>query len=141
MPHVWNNRGGPQAREPSKCLNGQSFGERLVKEAFQLPDTRGSKKKTLIGPLILRWRQSVSLQSWCHQGPCKPRSCATFTLDPYWDRAATGKEVLHLSMQGCFGHVQLFAMLWTVACQTSLSGGSPGKNTGVYWPILVAIPF
>ena len=29
-----NNREGPQAREPSKCLNGQSYRERLAKEAF-----------------------------------------------------------------------------------------------------------
>ena len=28
------NREGPQAREPSKCLNRQSYGERLAKEAF-----------------------------------------------------------------------------------------------------------
>ena len=42
------------------------------------------------------------------------------------------KTVLRLCMQGLFGHVQLFATLWTVACQASLSEkGSPGKNTGV----------
>ena len=29
-----NNRVGPQAREPSKCLNGWSYRERLAKEAF-----------------------------------------------------------------------------------------------------------
>ena len=29
-----DNREGPQAREPSKCLNGRSYGERLAKEAF-----------------------------------------------------------------------------------------------------------
>ena len=29
-----NNREGPQAREPSKCLNGRSYRERLAKEAF-----------------------------------------------------------------------------------------------------------
>ena len=51
------------------------------------------------------------------------------------------KKVLHLCVQGCFGHVQLFATLYTVACQASLSGGSSSKNTGVYWPILVALPF
>ena len=33
------------------------------------------------------------------------------------------KKVLHLCMQGHFGHVQLFATLRTVACQASLSGG------------------
>ena len=34
VPDVLNNREGPQARESSKCLNGQSYGERLAKEAF-----------------------------------------------------------------------------------------------------------
>ena len=34
----------PKARKPSKCLNGQSYGERLVKEVFTSPATRGSEK-------------------------------------------------------------------------------------------------
>ena len=40
---------GPQAREPSKWLNGRSYGERLAKEASdrQLQEAR---KKTLMGP-------------------------------------------------------------------------------------------
>ena len=29
-----SNREGPQAREPCKCLNGQSYRERLAEEAF-----------------------------------------------------------------------------------------------------------
>ena len=29
-----NTREGPQAREPSKCLNGGSYRKRLAKEAF-----------------------------------------------------------------------------------------------------------
>ena len=44
MPGVPNNREGPQEREPSKCLNGQSNGERLAKEAFWSPAVRGLKK-------------------------------------------------------------------------------------------------
>ena len=46
-------------------------------------------------------------------------------------------------MQGRFSQVQLFATLQTVASQASLSGsgGSPDKNTGAYWPMLMAIPF
>ena len=44
MPDVQNNREGPQAREPSKCLNGRSYGERLAKETFWSPATRGLKK-------------------------------------------------------------------------------------------------
>ena len=34
MPDVTNNRERPQAREPSKYLNGGSYRERLTKEAF-----------------------------------------------------------------------------------------------------------
>ena len=34
VPDELNNGEGPQAREPSKCLNGQNYGERLAKEAF-----------------------------------------------------------------------------------------------------------
>ena len=44
VPDVLNNREGPQAREPSKCLNWQSYGERLTKEAFWSPATRDLKK-------------------------------------------------------------------------------------------------
>ena len=85
-----------------------------------------ARKKTLIGPGLLRRRQSVSLHAWHHQGPRKPSSCAPFTLNSRWGRAATGKKkkkkVLHLCIRGHFGHVQLFVILWTVACQASLSG-------------------
>ena len=34
VPDEMNNREGPQAREPSKCLNGQNYRERPAKEAF-----------------------------------------------------------------------------------------------------------
>ena len=40
---VPNNREGPQARGPSKCLDGQSYRERLDKEAFYSPATRDLK--------------------------------------------------------------------------------------------------
>ena len=43
-PNAPNNREGPQAREPSKYLNRKSYRERLTKEAFGSPATRGSKK-------------------------------------------------------------------------------------------------
>ena len=44
VPDAWNNREIPQAREPSKCLKGQSYGVRLAKEAFRSPATRSLKK-------------------------------------------------------------------------------------------------
>ena len=40
------------------------------------------------------------------------------------------KKDSRLYTRGHFGRVQLFVTLWTVAYQASLSGGSPGKNTG-----------
>ena len=44
-----NNREAPQAREPSKCLNGQSYRERLAKKVFD-HQLQEAQKKTLIGP-------------------------------------------------------------------------------------------
>ena len=83
----------------------------------------------------------MCLPTWRHQGPLNTSSCATFTLKPHQGRAATSKkEVLCLCTQGCFSHVQLFVTLWTEAYRFLCQDGSPGKNTGVYWPILVAIP-
>ena len=49
VPDPLNNREGPQAREPSKCLNGWSYGEKTAKEAFWSSATRGSRKDS-IGP-------------------------------------------------------------------------------------------
>ena len=87
----------------------------------------------------------MSLHTLQCQGPHKPSICATFTLNSHWGRAAPGKKkkkksciyirkvtlVITNSLRPC--------RLWParLLCQ----GGSPGKNTGVYWPILVAIPF
>ena len=34
VPDALHNREGPQAREPSKSLNRQCYGESLAKEAF-----------------------------------------------------------------------------------------------------------
>ena len=34
VPDLPNNREGPQAKEPSKCLNGWSYRVRLVKKTF-----------------------------------------------------------------------------------------------------------
>ena len=100
-----------------------------------------ARKKTLIGPSLLWQRQSVSQHTWCLQGPRKPSSCATFTLSSHWGRAATGKKSLS---SRCTGSLQLCLTLCDpVDCGLPgfCVGGSPGKNTGVYWPILVAISF
>ena len=46
----------------------------------------------------------MSLHTWHHQGPHKPSSCATFTLNSHWGRAATGKKSLS---SRCTGSLQL----------------------------------
>ena len=53
-----NNREGPQTRESSKCLNSQSHRERLDKEAFWSPATRGLK---------IDWQGH---NSWGGDSPC-----------------------------------------------------------------------
>ena len=84
----------------------------------------------------------MSLHTWHRQGPHKPSSCATFTLNSHWGRAATVKKILAPM------HARLLWLCPTlcdpVDCGLpgfSVRGYSPGKSTGVYWPILVAIPF
>ena len=108
-------------------------------------------------PMVNRVQQLKTRLQWgnnscCGDSPCPctlgPARVPTkqAAAPPSWS-TLTGVElpqankVLHLGMQGHFSRVQLFAVLWTVACQASLSGGSPGKNTGAYWPILVPILF
>ena len=137
------NREGPQAREPSKCPNRQSYGERLAKETFWSPATRGSKKDSdrAITPAmeavcvpahlalpaspqakqLYHLHNQLSLGQSCHRGGKK--ACV------YAHRV---DSVLSDSLQPC--------RLWParLPCQR---WGFPGKNTGVYWPILVAIPF
>ena len=85
----------------------------------------------------------MCLYTWCHQGPHKPSSCSTVMLNSQWGRASPGKRNLmsvHLGLlQSCPTLCDL------VDCGlpgfSAREGGSPGKNTGAYWPIIVAIPF
>ena len=85
----------------------------------------------------------MSLHTWHRQGPHKPSSCATFTLNSYWGRAATGKKSL-LSVRAGLLRLRL-TLCNPIDCGlpgfSVREGGSPGKNTGVYWPILVAMSF
>ena len=84
----------------------------------------------------------MSLRTWRCQGPRKPSSCATFTLNSHGGRALTGKGSLVSMCTGLFQ--QCPTLCDPVDC--GLSGfsvrkvGSPGKNTRAYWPMLVAIP-
>ena len=84
----------------------------------------------------------MSLHTWCCQGPHKPSSCATFTLNSHWGRAATGKKKKK-KMSSIYAYrvasvMSNSATLWTVACQASLLGAFSRQED---WPILVALPF
>ena len=85
----------------------------------------------------------MSLHTWCRQGPHNSSSCTTFTLSSHWRRADTCKKSL-ASM-----HAGLLQLCPThcdpVDCGlpgfSVREGDSSRKNTRVYWPVLVAIPF
>ena len=73
----------------------------------------------------------MSLHTWLRQGPRKPRSHATFTLNSHWGKAVTGKRSLASTrtepLQPC--PALRACRLWParLLCQ---GGDSPGKNTG-----------
>ena len=112
VPDVPNNREGPQAREPSKCLNGQSYGERLAKEAFCSSATRGSKKdsdraitpvaESVCVPAYLALPGSPQVKQLCHL-----YSQLSLGQSCYMKK----KKVLRICAQGRFGYVQLFVTL------------------------------
>ena len=85
----------------------------------------------------------MSLHTWCRQDPRKTSSCSTFILNSHWGRASTGKKKSYgyaCRVTSVMSHSLRPCRLWParLLCQR---GGSPGKNTGVYCPVLVAIPF
>jgi hypothetical protein len=65
----------------------------------------------------------MSLHTCHHQGLCKPSSCAVFTLNFHWGRAATGKKKSCIYAHRVNLVVSNSVTLWTVACQASLSVG------------------
>ena len=151
MPDALNYRAGPQPGGPSMCLicgtterdprQGSPLsawtGGAMEKDWLKRPSdhqVQETRKKTL--------RQSMSLHTWHRQGPHKPSSCATFTLNSHWGRATTGQKCLASMQTGSLESCP-------TPCDPVDCGrpgfsvrerGSPGKNTGVYWPILVATP-
>ena len=138
-----NNRDWPQARGPSKCLNGRSYGERLAKEAFWSPATRGLKKDSdrAVTPAV----EAVCVP--CTLGTA--RVPASQAAAPPSQSVLTGAELPRGGWDMCcvYSHSVASVLfnslrpcrLWParLLCQR---WGSPGKTTGVYWPILVAIP-
>ena len=98
-------------------------------------------KKTLIGPQLLQRRQSASLHT------ARPGSLQAKQLHHLHTQLSLGQSC-HRQNKSCIYAHRITSVvsnclhprrLWSASlfCQ----GGSPDKNTGVYWPILVAIPF
>ena len=133
---------GPQAREPSMCMQGQSYGERLAKEAFWSPATRGSNKDSdgAITPAVeavhvpshLMPPGSLQAKQLCHLHAQVPLGQSCHRQKKSWAYECRVPLVVSNSLQPC--------RLWLTRLLVR-EGGSPGKNTGVYWPILVALPF
>ena len=137
MPDKPNNREGPEAREPSKCLNRQSYGERLAKEDFWSPAIRGLKKDsdraitTVCVPAHLAPPGSPQAKQLCHLHSqfSVGQSCQRQKKSHVYARRVA--SVVSNSLWPC--------RLWPAGllCQ---GRASPSKNTGVHWPVLVAIP-
>ena len=89
----------------------------------------------------------MSLNTWPHQSPHKPSSCTTFMLNSHGGRATTGKKKKKKSL--VFMHTGSLQSCLTLCGPEDYGlpgpsvreGVSPGRNTGPYWPILVAMPF
>ena len=80
----------------------------------------------------------MSLDPWCHKGSDMPSSCATFTFNSHWGRAATGKKSLASMCPGSIRSRLTPCTLQTVACQGSLSGRGVLQarileHIGQYW--------
>ena len=118
---VPNNREAPQAREPSKCLDGLSNGERLAKEAIWLPATRGLKKNPERAITPEADTGCVPAHLALPGSPQAKQLCHLHTRLSLGQSCHRQKTVLCLSTQDLFGYVQLFVTLWTVACQASPS--------------------
>ena len=114
VPDAWHNREGPQARAPTKCLNRRSYRKNTCQRGLLITCTRGLKK-TLIRPYLLRWRQSMSLHTGHNLGHLHPQ--------PSLGQSCHRQKMFCVYARGYFSRVQLFATLWTVTCQASLSGG------------------
>ena len=151
MPDALNSREGPQEKKPSKCLTGQSYGERRQRPSnCQLQEAKTNKqtkkqKNTHSDRALTPASEAVhvpahlALPGSCH----KPSSCTTFMLNSHQGRAATGKKRCLASM--CAGSLWSCSTLCDLV-DCGLPGfsvreeGFPDKNTGVYWPILLAMP-
>ena len=143
MPDALNNREGPQAREPSKCLNRRSYGERFAKETFLSPATRGLKKDSdrAITPVVEAVHVSTHLAlpgSWqvkqlshFHAQPSLGQSCHRQKMSCIYARrvALVVSDSLRpcrlwptrlLHQEGEFSRQEYWSVLANTGCHTLL---------------------
>ena len=142
LPDALNNRQGPQAKKPSKSERVE-IRRKTGQRGLLIASYKASKKDSdraitpvaeavhvpapLVPPGCPQARQlcyvhaQLSLGQSCHR---QKKSCA------YEHRVAL---VVSDSLRPCG--------LWPARLLCQGWRASPGTNTGVYWPILVAIPF
>ena len=138
MPDVLNNKEGPQQRSPLSASTGGAMEKDWSKKLFdhQLQEA-WKKTDRAITPAV----EAVCIPAQLAplSQAAAPPSCSTLT-------GAEVPQAKKKKKKPCiYGYrvalvVSNFAPLWTVACQASQED-SPGKNSGAYWPILLAIPF
>ena len=119
MPEVLNNREGPQARELSKCLNGQRYRERLAEEALLSTATRGAKtnKQTensdrAITPASEAVRVPAYLMS---QGSPEAKQLCHLHTQPSKGQSCCKQKTLVSMHTGSLWRCLTLCNLWTVA--------------------------
>ena len=142
MPDALNNIEEPQERAPSKCLNGAELWRKMSQRGLLIASYKRLKKdcdraippaaEAVHVPAYLAPPESPQAKQLCHLHAqlSLGQSCHRQKMSCVYARRAA----LVVSNSVCPHRLWPARLL----CQR---GGSPGKNTGAYWPILVAIHF
>ena len=122
----------PREESPLSVWIGRSTQKDWSKRSSdrQLPEVQKKDSNRSITPEM----EAVHVPAYlAPPGSQQPKSCATFVVNPYGQNCHWWRKILRLCVEGCFGHVQLFATMWTEACQSSLSKGFSRQE---YWSVL-----
>ena len=139
---VWhrNNREGTQAREPSKCLNGVELWRKtsqrgLLIASYQKLKNNNSKKQTNSDRAITPVAEAVRVPAHLVLGPLWPKQLHHLHAQPWLGQSFHRLCIYPHGVTSVVSNSLRPCGLWPARflCQW----GSPGKNTGVYWPILV----
>ena len=93
----------------------------------------------------LKWLLKILITEYLKVFTLTLSLLSSIRIDHQWQSCHRPKRKKRSLMFMCAGSLQSCPTLWpcrlwpaSLRCQR---GDSPGKNTGVYWPLLVAIPF